>query len=312
MKAGEPYFDDADLLSFAGRQYDATYIVDPILPAGGIGLIHGKAGHGKSQWMLSLVDAISSGRPFLGRYRTTEAKVLYVQADMPENLFNERVRKAVPHLTAPENVVIAQTRAFDILDPKTQDALADLEARHSPGFITVDTLRKSHTEDENSSMVSAEVYATWKALFPSAAIFFQHHDRKSQIVPKGSKRDDGSSEDQDALMETFRGNRSWVDDADLGVHLYKFATQNKLKMSWSKWRCEPQPTMMLQMNPETLLVEPLGPETAKDWAYALATKGLSTKDWAEAVMTKAKVGRSMAYKVVGEVVAEMGGEAGNG
>lgn len=305
MSANEPLFDDVALTEFVKRQYDVRYLIDPILPAGGIGLIHGKAGHGKSQWMLSLVNAISSGTPFLNRYPTTEGKVLYIQADMPENLFNERLLKAMPGFHAPENVVVAQTRAFDILEARTQDMLADLAARHSPDFITVDTLRKSHAEDENSSMASAEIYATWKAIF-DGAVFFQHHDRKTHIIPKGSRKDDGSSEDPDAFLETFRGNRSWVDDADLGVHLYKFTTQNRLKMSWSKWRCAPQPTMMLSMHPETLLVQPLGPETAKEWAYQLSTQGLSTKEWAEAVMVKAKVGRSMAYKVVGEVTAEMG------
>ena len=306
MSQVEPHFDDVSLLDFLKRQYDSTYIVDPILPAGGVGLIHGKAGHGKSQWVLSLVNAITSGTPFLGRYPTKKGKVLYIQADMPENLFNERLQKALSGFHSPENLVVAQTRAFDIFDSKTQEELLRLSEAHEPAFVTVDTLRKSHVEDENSSMASAEVYAAWKLIFPDAAIFFQHHDRKSHIIPKGSKKDDGSGDDPEALMETFRGNRSWVDDADLGVHLYKFTTQNKLKMSWSKWRCAPQATMMLQMDPETLLVGPMGPETAKEWAYALSTKGLSTKEWAEAVMVKAKVGRSMAYKVVGEVTAEMG------
>jgi len=300
----EPKFDDVSLLEFVARTYDIRYLVDPILPAGGVGIVHGKAGHGKSQWMLSLMDALSCGGLFLGKYKTTESKLLYIQADMPENLFNERLVRAISEFRAPENIVIAQTRAFDIFDPRAQDALANLQAKHTPSMVVVDTLRKTMTEDENSAIASSMVYATWQEIM-QAGIFFQHHDRKSHFVPKGSKKDDGSEADPEAHPETFRGNRSWVDDSDLGIHLYKFARDNKIIMNFSKWRCEPQPTMVLSMNPETLLVEPKRPETAKEWAYKLSGNGLSTREWAKAVMDNANVKDSMAYKAIGEVVAEM-------
>ena len=299
-----PKFDDATLEEFVARTYDMRYLVHPILPASGVGIIHGKAGHGKSQWMLTLLEALSSGNNFLGKYKTTESKILYIQADMPENLFNERLNKAYASFRARENIIITQTRAFNIFDPRAQDCLADLAAKYTPDMVVVDTLRKTHLEKENDSDASGIIYATWQEIF-NAGIFFQHHDRKSHFVPKGSKKDDGSDSDPEAHPETFRGNRSWVDDSDLGIHLYKFARRNKLIMNFSKWRCDPQPTMTLEMDPETLLIAPTKPETAREWAQLLSTKGLTKEEWAKAIMENAGVKTSMAYKVIGEVEEAM-------
>lgn len=298
------------LPEFLKKKYDYLYVLDPLLPVGGVGLIHGKGGHGKTQWAFTLADAVSSGTKFLDKFPVKEGKVLYLQLDMPENLFQSRWKKAIPELKAPENIVVVPYKPLDILKPDYQEVLKQTFDYHDPMLVFVDTLRKLHYEDENDNAVPMQVLQALKdTLGPNRASLVIHHDRKSLYVNKSSKRDSDNDEydSPEELVETFRGARAWIDDSDLGVHLYKFGKSNRVKMSYSKYRCEPPPIMFLELDKDTLLIKPKGPETAREWAAFLFSfdPDINTTAWIKEVASKSGTSRQRASQVVAELVAEM-------
>lgn len=294
------------LLDFVGLDFDRTYQIDPLLPVGGVGLIHGKGGHGKTQWAFALMNDVSSGRPFLNRYPTREGGVLYLQFDMPETLFQERLRKALPAFNTPERIhIISHPKPINITEGPQIRAFREIVETLQPALVIVDTLRKIHPYDENDNSVPSVVYAAWREVVgDQASVLIIHHDRKA---PPPSRDSDASDEDAE---ESFRGARAWIDDCDLGVRLKKRG--NVVTMSYSKLRCAPQEPMVLRLNPETLLIEPKQPETAKEWALEVwrQNPGISAAEWAQLVEQRAGCGRSTAYNAISAVVAEMNGKEG--
>src|SRR3954471_10508523 len=57
-------------------------VLDPLLSAGGIGLIHGPAGIGKSFLTLGIAWAVASAGSFLGWRAPRPHKVLYLEGEM--------------------------------------------------------------------------------------------------------------------------------------------------------------------------------------------------------------------------------------
>lgn len=217
---------------------------------------------------------------------------------------------AQPHLKNPENIFIIPWHPIDILDPDTQDTLKAAIDDIDPVLIFFDTLRKLHREKENENEVPMQVYdAIKKCIGEDRAAIVIHHDRKSIIMNKGSKKDTDKDdfEAPDEFVETFRGARAWIDDCDLGIQMYKYGASNRVKMSYSKVRCKPLPPMFLQLNSETLLIENKEPQNAREWASKIYSEniGISNAEWAKKVQESANVSKVRAGQIIGELLVEM-------
>ena len=298
------------LQEFLKRKYSFLYVVEPLLTIGGIGIIHGKGGHGKTQWAFSLANAVSSGTKFLNQFPTKKGKVLYLQLDMPEALFNDRWQKAAKTLKSPENIAVVPYKPMDILDPRFQKMLKEWVEEFDPRLVIIDTLRKIHLENENANEIPMQVYAAIKnCMGENRSAIIIHHDRKSVFVNNKAKKDSDHDEydSPDEFTETFRGARAWIDDSDLGVHLYKYGRTNRIKMSYSKLRCAPQAPMFLILNEETLLIETKPAENVREWAVKIhaENKSIDVKEWTKDVEKSAECSRQRANKVVNEVMTEM-------
>ncbi len=298
------------LQDFLKRKYSFRYVIDPLLTVGGIGLIHGKGGHGKTQWAFTLADAVASGGKFLGQFPTKQGRVLYLQLDMPESLFQERWQKAAKSLKAPENIAVIPYKPMDILEPEFQTMLKRLVTEYDPTLVIIDTLRKVHYEDENDNAVPMQVYAAIKdCIGENRSAIIIHHDRKSTYVNNKSKKDTEHDdyESPDEFVETFRGARAWIDDCDLGVHLYKYGRTNRIKMSYSKLRCKPQAPMFLLLNEKSLLIDPKPAESVREFAVKIQTAQpkIDPATWVKEVQKEAKCSRQRAHKVVAEIITEM-------
>jgi hypothetical protein len=83
-------------------------------------------------------------------------------------------------------------------------------AEIKPALVIVNTLRKVHFADDKESNVPARVYGAFMNIFPSAAIWFTHHDKKT-----------GDPTIQTDPDEDFSGSQAWINDATVGLHLIK-------------------------------------------------------------------------------------------
>jgi AAA domain-containing protein len=237
---------------FMAKQFEQPpMLVDPIIPWGGMFVIHGPRAAGKSQLALELMSAVANGRRFLDVWECRVARVLLVEIDMTPPILQERLRllngrfpSSVPIsiLTADGSINIVQ------LHPTDTQGLMDAK-RFEPELVVVDSLRKTHILDENDSATPEIVYQAWRRHFPKATLGFLHHDRKVVLGPFAGDVD-----------EAFRGTTAWLDNVDTGMHLVrdkKIHDEHRCLLTFSKVRtCEQPRPMGLRLHPETLAIEP--------------------------------------------------------
>lgn len=286
----------------SGGLHDAQFptplfLVEPIIPFGGIVVLHGPKTAGKTQFALTLGIAVAHGRTFLDEYRCRQGPVLFVEADMTALTLQSRVQSAPDTRT----LNFLHTEPFDVVKvaraPKLPEALLQAQAL-APALVIVDSLRKTNIHDEVSSATPSLVYAAWQTLFPGATLLLIHHDRKKPTDP-------------DAYLhpeEAARGTGAWLDDADTGLHLTR---QRETKgghlctLSFSKCRTtEEPPAMVLRMHEDTLLIEPTR-ATARQQLVAWKQQHpeASRQEAREWFQSTKLGGRTLGYRLVAELWA---------
>lgn len=227
----------------ANHLFRETYLVEPIIPKGGVVLFHGKRGIGKTQFMLTLTSCLAEGGRFFGRYRTkANAVVAYIQADTPIIVQQERVVKA-RQLYRLQQLYFTFPKLLNIMDQEPTYAFVTEIQRLHPDLVVWDTLNKIHHMDPNAPITPPIVYGKAQTLFPDAAHVFVHHDKKT--IAEQDKLDDD---------EFFSGSGGWLDAADTGLHLVQLAP-GRLHLTFTKTRtCAPQPPVALTFHPESLLL----------------------------------------------------------
>lgn len=164
----------------------ATWLIDPLLPSGGAMLMYGDPKVGKSFAALQLMDAITTGKEWLG-FKTRKAKVVYLQLDTPRNVWQDRINQLYLKSAITDLSFLCADREslntwpFDILNPEHLLLLRDELRNHMPELVIVDTLRESHSADENDSTeMQAVVAALVAATQPSALCVISHARKPSQ------------------------------------------------------------------------------------------------------------------------------------
>lgn len=225
------------------------FLVEPIIPAGGIVMLHGPKTAGKTQLALTLAHAITTSGTFLNEYRCQTGSVAFVEADMPLPLLQERVRLA-PEI---DDIWFLHAEPFNVLalGGALPDAFLALQ-QAQPALVIVDSLRKTFLGDENDSGTPSRVYGAWRRLFPTACLAFMHHDRKKPTDPEAHHHPE----------EAARGTSAWLDDADTGLHLDKVRGSrgggHVATLSFSKCRTAEEPApMIVRMHEDSLLLEPV-------------------------------------------------------
>ena len=187
------------------------FLVDPLVPRGGVVLFYGKTSIGKTPFTWELVRCLATGDQFFG-HLVTPCRVLYIEVDTPELLVQTRMLEA--GLVATDNVWFEFAGPFNILkpiDPVTA-RLAAVSREIQPEAVIVNTLRKVYAGEDISSETPKSVYGAFMRMFPGAALVFAHHERKSR------------SGAEDAFVdqrEDFAGSAAWLNDAQVGLQLIR-------------------------------------------------------------------------------------------
>jgi archaellum biogenesis ATPase FlaH len=184
----------------ADLDVSVEWLLDGLIPKGAITLVFCPGGGGKTWLMMQLARAIATGEPF-GELQTIQTPVYFIDFENPLSVVKERRLKIGPatdfyywHLSCPTG-----PRKLDGTDWEDYKQLP-------PGLIIFDTLRASHSGDENSSKDMALVLSRLKELREAGfTIVILHH------TPKGN---DG----------TYKGSTAILDLAD---HVLSLEKQSK-------------------------------------------------------------------------------------
>jgi RecA-family ATPase len=182
------------------------WVIDKLIPVGGLVNVFGKPKTGKSFLMLGAVEALVNGASsWQGFAIKKPGPVAYLQVDTPREEWATRVARlqwSTPE--AADRFWIADMWQvpefpFNILNPHGVELqwLKDNLAAIQPVVVVIDTLREIHGGDENDSTVMRNVIANLVGACRPAAIVLVSHARKDSIMTHTG---------EDDLMDQQRGS----------------------------------------------------------------------------------------------------------
>lgn len=195
-----------------------TWLIEPIIPAGGSVVLYGDAKLGKSFLALQAAEAIVSGTDWLCYpTRIKNGKVVYIQLDTPRGLWMDRIDSLAPKHPNLDIIDYADRETldfpFDILNPEHFSHLQQDLSTIKPDLVIFDTLREAHAEEENSSTDMKNVIAALTACVRPAALLLVSHPRKPQ------------PESLDSLLSGQRGSGYIVGKMDTIIKLNPHSLQ---------------------------------------------------------------------------------------
>lgn len=196
----------------------STWLLNPLIPLSGAGLIYSPAKTGKSAIALQLGHAIAGGADdWMGFPIGKHGRVLFLQVDTPRSTWALRLQAFERHgYTFNDDLMKIADREtlahfpFDILQPTHAAYLTAIIRQHMPVVaVIIDTLRKIHTGNENDSTAMSNVMSSLiKACHPAAVIIISHDRKPSLDVEKD-------------IMADHRGSTSVVGEMDGIMRLTK-------------------------------------------------------------------------------------------
>lgn len=173
-------------------------LLNPVLPAQGLAMLHGPRGRGKTHIALGIAAAVSSGSTFL-RWKAIEPhRVLFIDGELPAGVLQPWVAEAIATIggnAAGENLrlITPDLQEFGIPDLATYQGQSIL-AEHTEwaDLIILDNLSslvRSGKENEAESWLPIQAWALDLRRHGKSVLFVHHSGRNGQ--PRGtSKRED--------------------------------------------------------------------------------------------------------------------------
>ena len=181
-----------------------TWLIEPLIPAGGLVNIYSAPKVGKSFLALDLARALSDAdETWLGFTVSMPGPVLYVQLDTPRSLWIDRFHKL-------QEAGIPFSDQFYVADIGQAPYPFKLDEEHcatwlrkqcdtiKPVLVVIDTTREAHQGDENDSKHMQRVIASLIVATRPAACLLVSHSRKLQMSPEGVA--------ESSLMDDNRGS----------------------------------------------------------------------------------------------------------
>jgi hypothetical protein len=161
----------------AEEDTEPDWLVDSLVPNGGITILAGKARNFKTWMLLHLALSVATGDKVFGHFNTMKAPVLIVDEENQKRTLRKRLTMLGYKPGSDLHFVIQS--GFKITTPQHMNYLSDLVRKHSIRLVIFDSLMRVHNKDESASTGMAEVFATVKQLNRlGAAVLFTHHHRK--------------------------------------------------------------------------------------------------------------------------------------
>lgn len=183
------------------------WLVEGLLPVGGMCELHGAPGCGKSFLALDVAFSVATGRSFFGR-SVQQGAVVYVAGEGVSGL-NNRVEAwlAARGLTRTDaSALHVIDEPIELFDGDAADQLRDLfdAVGVMPSLIVFDTLARCFSGDENSSRDMGRAISALDRIRTEsgAAVLLLHHTRKDGSTERGSNALRGGVDVMLGLQET--------------------------------------------------------------------------------------------------------------
>ena len=267
---------------------EETFLVEGLIPLGGLVMLHGKRGIGKSQFSMTLAHSIVNGLDLFGTFAVNQGPVLLVQIDMTPQLTQLRLHKLWGQYGM-KGIHWWLEPSMDIKEMDKAHKLVRAVNDLKPVLVVWDTLRKIHRMKENQSETAQFIYSAVKKYMNGPTHMFIHHDKKTQMDPNGELDPE----------EAFRGTTDWIDSVDTSMQLWE-QNRGRLGLKFHKCRTmaeDDRPQFVLEMDQETLFLLPHGNVTGiREQVNDLIASGIT--DQAEIVRTL--IGRGICTRRVAE------------
>ncbi|NBV24923.1 MAG: hypothetical protein EBS05_23760 [Proteobacteria bacterium] len=194
------------------------WVVEKLIPVGGLVNVFGKPKTGKSFFALGLAQAIINGEADWEGYPIQQhGPVAYLQIDTPREEWHSRLGKLHFHPHANRTLWMADMWQvpefpFNILNPNRTEVrwLKESLAVIKPILTIIDTLREVHGGDENDSTTMRNVLAELVGACRPSAIMLLSHARKDSILTTNGEED---------LMDQGRGSSYVAGRMDVVIKL---------------------------------------------------------------------------------------------
>ena len=204
--------------------------VDRLIPKEAITILFGKGGIGKTWLVMDIARCIGSGIDYLG-YKAKQAPVFFIDFENPVAVLNTRTQRMG------EATGVSFWCVWDEPKPPKLDSVDWEQYKGFPkgAVLIFDTLRASHSKDENSSEHMAMVMERVKELRDCGftVILLHHTPKNSEKISKGST---AIVDLADHILNLSRVRRSNCgddklvdDDDDDEEAVYRFGVREKTR-----------------------------------------------------------------------------------
>lgn len=153
------------------------WLVEGLMPLGGITLLSGAPESYKTWIMLDTVISVAEGKPLFGKYPTTRTKVLVIDEESGDRILKERFELLKSSSQSPIYISSMKDSIF------TAEYVSDLKEwciKESIGFVVIDSLSRIHKGDENTAKDISALFSHIKKLSNAGiSVVILHHNRKS-------------------------------------------------------------------------------------------------------------------------------------
>lgn len=205
---------------------EIPYIVENLILKGGINIISGSAGVGKTFISLEFILAIASNRKAFNNFSVEKTNILLVNEEDSQRSLHKRIRLMTKEESLPIYFFVHEGIRLD-----EEDSIADITREikdKNIGLLVLDNLTQLHSLDENKAdQIKKVIFRLREITNMGTTVVLIHHHRKSGIVPNYSSSN---------LSDSLRGSTVIYGSADTHIAIEKIndSSGNFLSVSQTK------------------------------------------------------------------------------